>query len=96
MIENVLHLPASHRSTTEIRYKGDSTRCPCCNAAGWRPGRICRCGVACPSEKSYTQPRPRKKAPAQLPVDRIEYEPQHDPDNWPTIDELDDSLPWIE
>lgn len=97
MIEHTLHIPRNHSTKIEVGFAGDSGRCPFCNASGWRPGRVCRCGVANPSERSYTQPKPsRKKRPAPPKVDRLEYEPQHDPENWPTIDEQDDSRPWDE
>jgi hypothetical protein len=94
VIEHVLHLPRSQRRNIEIGYLGDRNKCPFCGAYGFVPGKICRCGVACPSEKSYQKPKVKKKKPAPPRVDRLEYEPQHDPDNWPEIDQEDMTVPW--
>lgn len=102
MIEHTLHIPRNHTSKIEIRFAGDSTRCPFCNASGWLPGKVCRCGVANPSERSYTRPTPsrRKKHPAFRPkqdglLDRDPLaDQQEDDDTGPIIDHTDTSLPW--
>ena len=97
MIEHTLHLPRSQRRNIEIPYAGDRSKCPFCGAYGFVPGKICRCGVACPSENSsIKRPRPTKNRKTPLKVDRLEYAPQHDPDNWPEIEYEDESLPWNE
>lgn len=102
MIEHTLHLPCSHRTTTSIGYAGDSQRCPWCNASGWRPGRICKCGLANPPEHSYTRPRPtrRKASPTFKPqqdglLDRDPLADQQEDDDRPVIDHTDTSLPWL-
>jgi hypothetical protein len=98
MITHTFHRPATTRKL-EIPRIDPSGTCPCCHSPGaiQKTGQCRFCHVWVPSERSLTRPKPsRRKQSAPLPVDRIEYDPQHDPDNWPTIDDQDDSLPWLE